>query len=194
MSPSQKANTRQTLPREFSPNPKQPPMYNPPPPVSPLKPIQNGFVQNQTQPHGKMNINNSNSGSPNLMQFTPSRPQPIVHTASSNAARSLLPQLNETSQGQLGPGPSAYPSGVSPPLTGASQQLVMSLNDEFRASKVMKVQQDAPDATQQETLAALQATGWDASQAAKQIAKDRAAKVDSLLRCVGCLAVETEGE
>ncbi|OXU26922.1 hypothetical protein TSAR_005569 [Trichomalopsis sarcophagae] len=184
VSPSQKMNTRQTLPREFSPNPKQPPMYNPPPPFSPLKPVQNGFVQNQTQSpqsghHGKLNVN----ASPNLMQFTPTRPQSSNQQAQPGAARSLLPQLNETTiNTQLGPGPSAYPSGVSPPLTGASQQLVMSLNDEFRASKVMKVQQEAQDASQQEALTALQATGWDASQAAKQIAKDRLIKVETLLR------------
>ncbi|XP_058805113.1 activated Cdc42 kinase Ack [Phymastichus coffea] len=181
-SPSQKVNTRQTLPREFSSNLKQPPQYNPPPPFSPLKPIQNGFVQNQTQPNKTVNVA---SGSPNLMQFTPSRPQvsqpqPV---GPSNAARSLLPQLNETMVNtQLGPGPSQYPSGASPPLTGASQQLVMSLNDEFRVSKVMKVQQETPDASQQEALAALQATGWDISQAAKQIIKDRLTKVETLSR------------
>lgn len=189
MSPLQKVATRQTLPREFSPNPKQPPMYNPPPPFSPLKPIENGFVQNPTCT-AKLNVNNAGGGScsPNLMQFTPTRPGQPQSQPQPNAVRSLLPQLNETTiNTQLAPGPAAYPSGISPPLTGASQQLVMSLNDEFRASKVMKVQQEAQDASQQEALTALQATGWDASQAAKQIAKDRVAKVESLMRSVSIL-------
>lgn len=83
---------------------------------------------------------------------------------------------------QLAPSTSAYPSGISPPLTGASQKLVMSLNDEFRASKVLKVKNDSNDASQEEILAALQATGWDASEAVKQIVRDRQAKVESLMR------------
>lgn len=176
MSQPQKMNTRQTLPREFSPNRKQPPQYNPPPPFSPLKPVQNGFVQNQTQSPGKVN------SSPNLMQFTPVRPQPSSQHPQTNTARSLFPQGNEIAVNNLVPSPSSTPGGVSPPLIGASQQLVMSLNDEFRASKVMKVQQEAKDASQQEALTALQATGWDTSQAAKQIIKDRLAKVESLMR------------
>ncbi|KAJ8668984.1 hypothetical protein QAD02_000243 [Eretmocerus hayati] len=188
-SPLHKVNTQyQTLPREFSPNPKQPPQYNPPPPppaFSPLKPVQNGFVQNQVQSN-KPNVNScANAGaSPCLMQFTPARPTTATSTPQLQpaAARSLLTQMNESAR--LSPGPAGYPSGggISPPLVGASQQLVMSLDDEFRASKVMKVQQEARDATQQEALAALQATGWDASQAARQIAKDRVAKVETLMR------------
>ena len=117
------------------------------------------------------------------MQFTPTRGPGPSSGSQPVAARSLLPQLNETTVNtQLGPGPSAYPSGASPPLTGAAQQLVMSLNDEFRASKIMKVRQETQDASQQEALAALQATGWDATQAAKQIVKDRQTKVETLLR------------
>lgn len=173
-------NTHQTLPRE-SPSRKQPPQYNPPPPFSPLKPIQNGLAQNQTQSPGKLN---TNSNSPNLMQFTPSRPQTSSHQPQSSTARSLFPQGNEIAVNNLMSVPSSTPGGVSPPLIGASQQLVMSLNDEFRASKVMKVQQEAQDASQQEALAALQATGWDTTQAAKQIVKDRLAKVESLMRFV----------
>ncbi|XP_014213199.1 tyrosine-protein kinase sid-3 isoform X2 [Copidosoma floridanum] len=184
---SQKSNARQTLPREFSPNPKQPPMYNPPPqpPFSPLKPIQNGFVQNpisSQQQHGKPNVNSS---SPNLMQFTPTRPASQPQHVYPNASRSLLPQLNDSTTPmsmQLVPGAASYPSGASPPLTGISQQLVMSLSDEFRAIKVMNVRQETHDASQQEALAALQATGWDAAQAAKQIVKDRIVKIETLLR------------
>ncbi|XP_043269607.1 activated CDC42 kinase 1 [Venturia canescens] len=182
----------QTLPRnyglqdhpcDFSPSLKQPPVYNPPPAWSPMKPQQNGFVPNQ-QITTKINAPPSQTGSPNLMQFTPTRPShQVASTSQSTAARSLLPQMNETVVNtQLAPSPTAYPSGASPPLTGASQQLVMSLNDEFRESKVLKVQMDAGDATRQEILAALQATGWDTNQAAKQISKDRQAKIDSLIR------------
>lgn len=182
----------QTLPRnyavqdhpcDFSPSLKQPPVYNPPPAWSPMKPVQNGFVQNQ---HLTVKINQSPNvpGSPNLMQFTPTR---IAQQGSSNpqpsSARSLLPLMNETVVNtQLAPVASAHPSGVSPPLTVASQQLVMSLNDEFRESKVLKVQMEAGDASRQEILAALQATGWDTNQAAKQINKDRQAKIESLIR------------
>ncbi|XP_051157619.1 activated Cdc42 kinase Ack [Leptopilina boulardi] len=195
------SNTRQghTLPRsfkqenpyDFSPSLKQPPVYNPPPAWSPLKPVQNGSNANQ------MTKSNTNvcANQSNLIQFTP--PTRVVQSPStshhhhhqqqqhstSSTARSLLPQLNETTiNTQLVPSTSAYPSGISPPLSGASKQLVMSLNDEFRASKVMKVQREVADASQQEVLAALQATGWDTAQAAKQISKDRQAKVDSLLR------------
>lgn len=116
------------------------------------------------------------------MQFTPVRPQGSSQQPQSTTARNLFPQGNEIAVNNLIPAPSSTPGGVSPPLTGASQQLVMSLNDEFRASKVMKVQQETQDASQQEALAALQATGWDATQAAKQIVKDRLAKVESLMR------------
>lgn len=182
----------QTLPRnyglqdhpcDFSPSLKQPPVYNPPPAWSPMKPQQNGFIPNQ-QIATKINGPPSQTGSPNLMQFTPTRPShQVASTSQPTAARSLLPQMNETVVNtQLAPSPTAYPSGASPPLTGASQQLVMSLNDEFRESKVLKVQMDAGDATRQEILAALQATGWDTNQAAKQISKDRQAKIDSLIR------------
>jgi len=73
---------------------------------------------------------------------------------------------------------------TSPPLTAASQQLVMSLSDEFRMSKIMKVQKETVDASQQEILAALQATGWDTNQAAKQITKDRQVKLENLMRYV----------
>ncbi|XP_057335774.1 activated Cdc42 kinase Ack isoform X1 [Microplitis mediator] len=178
-------NHSQTLPRnygtqvqdhpfDFSPSLKQPPVYNPPPAWSPMK-GQNGFKSNVQA---------------NLIQFTPTRspgPAAVPNTGTAaggpTSARSLLPLMNETVVNtQLAPSTSAYPSGVSPPLTGASQQLVMSLNDEFRASKVMKVQKDAGDASQKEILAALQATGWDTNQAAKQILKDRQAKVESLSR------------
>lgn len=189
--PSQ-SNVRQgqTLPRsfkketpyDFSPSLKQPPVYNPPPAWSPLKPVQNGFIPNQP---AKQNTNlcANQTRSPNLMQFTPTKISQPSTSHPSSTARSLLPQLNETTiNTQLAPSTSAYPSGISPPLSGASKQLVMSLNDEFRASKVMKVQKESSDASQQEILTALQATGWDTSEAAKQIFKDRQAKVDSLIR------------
>ncbi|XP_074113654.1 activated Cdc42 kinase [Cotesia typhae] len=164
-------NQSQTLPRnygtqvdhpfDFSPSLKQPPVYNPPPAWSPKTP--NGF---------------KNNAQANLIQFTPSR-----SPGAAGPARSLLPMMNETVVNtQLAPSTSAYPSGISPPLTGVSQQLVMSLNDEFRASKVMKVQKDTGDASQKEILAALQATGWDTNQASKQILKDRQAKIESLSR------------
>ncbi|XP_012282721.1 activated CDC42 kinase 1 isoform X2 [Orussus abietinus] len=168
----------QTLPRthplqdhpcDFSPSLKQPPVYNPPPAWSPLKPTQNGL--------GKANApaGATPSGAQGLTLFPATRPQTSV--------RGMLPQTGETTvDTRLAPATNAYPSGISPPLSGASQQLVMSLNDEFRASKVMKVQKEAADASQQEILAALQATGWDASQAARQIIKDRQAKIDSLVR------------
>ncbi|KAK0175437.1 hypothetical protein PV327_009188 [Microctonus hyperodae] len=192
-------NQSQTLPRnynttqetthhpfDFSPSLKQPPVYNPPPPAwSPLKPGQNGIINNNQ--HFKSNVNttptNKQSASPNLMHFTPTRINSGPNNSQPSTARSLLPQMNETViNTQLAPSTSVYPSGVSPPLTGASQQLVMSLNDEFRASKILKVQKDAGDASQREILAALQATGWDTNQAAKQIMKDRQAKIDSLTR------------
>ncbi|KAL7300434.1 hypothetical protein TKK_0006788 [Trichogramma kaykai] len=169
---------RQTLPREFSPSRKQPPSYNPPPPFSPMKPIQNGTA------HQKINVD-QNTNTASLMNFTPTRPvnqsSPVTNL---NLARNLLPQMNDSKpqQHQLVPAPSAYPGGASPPLTGVSQQLVMSLNDEFRASKVMKVQQEAQDASQQEALAALQATGWDTAEAARQIGRDRLAKIETLVR------------
>ncbi|XP_063989983.1 tyrosine-protein kinase sid-3 [Diachasmimorpha longicaudata] len=180
----------QTLPRnypqehpfDFSPSLKQPPVYNPPPTWSPMKSGQNGYSQN---PNLQRSISSpGQTGSPNLMHFTPTRPAPGPSGGhSAGAGRCLLPQMNETVVNtQLGTCAAAYPGGISPPLTGASQQLVMSLNDEFRASKIMKVQKDAVDASQQEILAALQATGWDTSQAARQIIKDRQAKIDNLTR------------
>ncbi|XP_043466888.1 serine/threonine-protein kinase par-1 [Leptopilina heterotoma] len=169
-------------PYDFSPSLKQPPVYNPPPAWSPLKPVQNGTVANQST-KSNTNVTGNQAGSSNLIQFTPTRVSQPSTSQPSATARSLLPQLNETTiNTQLVPSSSAYPSGVSPPLSGASKQLVMSLNDEFRASKVMKVQREVTDASQQEVLTALQATGWDTAQAAKQISKDRQAKVESLLR------------
>ncbi|KOC68004.1 Activated CDC42 kinase 1 [Habropoda laboriosa] len=168
-------------PCDFSPHLKQPPVYNPPPQAnwSPMKSVQNGLTQTQTTM--KSNI----ASSPNLLQLTQTNPphEGGVVTPQPSSTRCLPPQMTETVVNtQLAPSTSAYPSGVSPPLTAASQQLVMSLNDEFRANKVMKVQREAGDASQQEILTALQATGWDTSQAAKQILKDRQAKVESLVR------------
>lgn len=184
----------QTLPRavyaaqehpcDFSQSLKQPISYNPPPAYqptsrSPLKPLQNGFSHYSPGKNDSNAVTNQ-TGSPNLMQFTPTR---ISGQQQLSSARTLLPQLNETViNTQLAPSSSAYPPGISPPLTGASQQLVMSLNDEFRASKVMKVQKEAGDVAQQEVLSALQATGWDTNMAAKQIIKDRQAKIESLVR------------
>ncbi|CAK9818831.1 Activated Cdc42 kinase Ack [Anthophora quadrimaculata] len=168
-------------PCDFSPHLKQPPVYNPPPPAnwSPMKSVQNGLTQSQATTM-KSNL----TSSPNLLQLTHTNPpQEGVITPQASSTRCMPPQMIETVVNtQLAPSTSAYPSGVSPPLTAASQQLVMSLNDEFRANKVMKVQREAGDASQQEILTALQATGWDTSQAAKQILKDRQAKVESLVR------------
>lgn len=157
-------------PCDFSSYLKQPPVYNPPPPPvwSPLKSGQNGHVQNH-RPVTKCNL----SGPSNLLQAEPST---AVRNITGSAAISdvVAARANVLQVAQ-------HPVGTSPPLTGASQQLVMSLSDEFRASKIMKVQREAADASQQEVLAALQATGWDTNQAAKQIAKDRQAKIASLV-------------
>lgn len=161
----------QSHPCDFSPYLKQPPVYNPPPlppPTgawSPLKSSQNGCAQNQYSAT-KSNL----SGSSNLLQ----NEIPVRNVCGTSSANDLvktnLLQINQ------------YSTGTSPPLTAVSQQLVMSLSDEFRASKIMKVQREAADASQQEVLAALQATGWDTNQAAKQITRDRQAKVESLVR------------
>ncbi|CAL7942057.1 unnamed protein product [Xylocopa violacea] len=169
---------------DFSPHLKQPPVYNPPPPAtwSPMKSVQNELGPSQSAM--KCNLTSNLASSPNLLQLTHTNPpQEGAITLQASSARALPPQMTETViNTQLAPSASAYPSGVSPPLTAASQQLVMSLNDEFRASKVLKVQRETVDASQQEILTALQATGWDTSQAAKQILKDRQAKVESLVR------------
>lgn len=171
-------------PCDFSPHLKQPPVYNPPPPAtwSPMKSVQNDLGQGQTAM--KSNLASNLANSPNLLQLThTNQPQEGAMTLQASSTRCLPPQMTETVVNtQLAPSTSAYPSGVSPPLTAASQQLVMSLNDEFRANKVMKVQREAADASQQEILTALQATGWDTNQAAKQILKDRQAKIESLFR------------
>lgn len=156
---------------DFSPYLKQPPVYNPPPPPtwSPLKSDQNGYKQNHYST-SKCNL----SGPSNLLQTeTSSSAKNKSGSATTNDLAAVKVNLLQVNQHQ---------TGTSPPLTAASQQLVMSLSDEFRASRIMKVQKEAVDASQQEVLAALQATGWDTNQAAKQIAKDRQAKVESLVR------------
>ncbi|XP_017882806.1 uncharacterized protein LOC108626579 [Ceratina calcarata] len=168
-------------PCDFSPHLKQPPVYNPPPPAStwsPMKSVQNELGQGQSAI--KCNLASNLVNSPNLLQLAHTNPPQEGPQPSS--IRAMAPQMTETVVNtQLAPSASAYPSGVSPPLTAASQQLVMSLSDEFRANKVMKVQREV-DASQQEILTALQATGWDTNQAAKQILKDRQAKIESLVR------------
>ncbi|XP_033327373.1 activated Cdc42 kinase [Megalopta genalis] len=181
---AQQQQQQQQHPCDFSPHLKQPPVYNPPPPAwSPMKSVQNG-LQSQC-PVIKSNLPGNLANSPNLLQLAhTSAPQEIpMVPQQAPTVRAAIPQMKETVVNtQLAPSTSAYPSGISPPLTGPSQQLVMSLNDEFRASKVMKVQRETCDASQQEILTALQATGWDTNQAAKQILKDRQAKVESLVR------------
>lgn len=172
-------------PCDFSPHLKQPPMYNPPPPPttwSPMKSVSNELGQSQAAM--KSNLASNLVNNPNLLQITHTNPpQEGAMTLQQSSTRGLPPQMTETVVNtQLAPSTSAYPSGVSPPLTTASQQLVMSLNDEFRANKVMKVQRETSDASHQEILIALQATGWDTHQAAKQILKDRQAKIESLVR------------
>lgn len=172
-------------PCDFSPHLKQPPMYNPPPPPttwSPMKSVSNEL--GQVQAAMKSNLASNLVNNPNLLQITHTNPpQEGAMTLQQSSTRGLPPQMTETVVNtQLAPSTSAYPSGVSPPLTTASQQLVMSLNDEFRANKVMKVQRETSDASHQEILIALQATGWDTHQAAKQILKDRQAKIESLVR------------
>lgn len=157
---------------DFNPYVKQPPIYNPPPPPSTtqslLKSSQNGYVQ--SHPVAKCNL----SGPSNLLQ-----------AEASTSTRSALATLNDFAAVKVNLlQVNQHSVGTSPPLTAASQQLVMSLSDEFRASKVMKVQKDITDASQQEILAALQATGWDTNQAAKQIVKDRQAKLENLMRRV----------
>ncbi|XP_076235766.1 activated Cdc42 kinase isoform X2 [Calliopsis andreniformis] len=173
----------QSHPCDFSPHLKQPPVYNPPPPAwSPMKSVQNGLVQNQCSVM-KSNLATNLGNSPNLLQPVHTNVSQEATMVAQASSLRMPPQMNETVVNtQLAPSTSAYPSGVSPPLTAASQQLVMSLNDEFRANKVMKVQREAADASQQEILIALQATGWDTNQAAKQILKDRQAKIESLVR------------
>ncbi|XP_012228101.1 activated Cdc42 kinase Ack isoform X2 [Linepithema humile] len=157
---------------DFSPYLKQPPVYNPPPSSSarnPFKPGQNGYVQNHYSA-AKCNLN----GRSNMLQIETSmsanNTSGLITTNDLAAAKGNLLQIDQ------------HVVGTSPPLTATSQQLVMSLSDEFRASKIMKVQKEAADASQQEVLAALQATGWDTNQAAKQITKDRQAKVENLMR------------
>lgn len=172
-------------PCDFSPHLKQPPMYNPPPPPttwSPMKSVSNELGQGQAAMKSNLASNLVNNS--NLLQITHTNPpQEGAMTLQQSSTRGLPPQMTETVVNtQLAPSTSAYPSGVSPPLTTASQQLVMSLNDEFRANKVMKVQRETSDASHQEILIALQATGWDTHQAAKQILKDRQAKIESLVR------------
>lgn len=172
-------------PCDFSPHLKQPPMYNPPPPPttwSPMKSVSNELGQGQAAM--KSNLASNLVNNPNLLQITHTNPpQEGAMTLQQSSTRGLPPQMTETVVNtQLAPSTSAYPSGVSPPLTTASQQLVMSLNEEFRANKVMKVQRETSDASHQEILIALQATGWDTHQAAKQILKDRQAKIESLVR------------
>ncbi|KAL2742347.1 activated Cdc42 kinase Ack [Vespula maculifrons] len=173
----------QNHPCDFSPHLKQPPVYNPPPAWSPLKSVQNGFIRNQHTVM-KSNLTANQSGNPNVLQSVHNKPhQANAATSQTLPISNVQSHMNETVVNtQLAPSTSAYPSGVSPPLTGASQQLVMSLNDEFRATKIMRVQRDIADASQQEILAALQATGWDTAQAAKQIMKDRLVKLESLKR------------
>lgn len=154
---------------DFSPYLKQPPVYNPPPTPpawSPLKAGQNGYIQNHST--AKCNLMSKHA---NLQAETPRNT--AGSSGTSDVANTNL-QVANFHQQQL--------IGTSPPLTAASQQLVMSLNDEFRASRVMKVQKEAADASQQEVLAALQATGWDTNQAAKQITRDRLAKIENLMR------------
>lgn len=180
----------QNHPCDFSAHLKQPPVYNPPPAWSPLKSVQNGFIRNQ-HASTKSNLTaNQSCTSSNVLQSSVHSVK-THHQANAGTSqqqqtlpiRGLQSHMNETViNTQLAPSTSAYPSGVSPPLTGASQQLVMSLNDEFRATKIMRVQRDIADASQQEILAALQATGWDTAQAAKQIIKDRLVKLESLKR------------
>ncbi|KAL6430119.1 hypothetical protein ACFW04_007716 [Cataglyphis niger] len=156
---------------DFSPYLKQPPVYNPPPPPtwSSLKSDQNGYMQNHYSTT-KCNL----SGPSNLLQTeTSSSAKNKSGSTTTNDLAAVKVNLLQVNQHQ---------TGTSPPLTAASQQLVMSLSDEFRASRIMKVQKEAGDASQQEVLAALQATGWDTNQAAKQIAKDRQAKIESLVR------------
>ncbi|KAI4479907.1 hypothetical protein M0804_010646 [Polistes exclamans] len=176
-------NTLQSHPCDFSPHLKQPPVYNPPPAWSPLKSVQNGFIRNQNAVM-KSNLTANQGGNPNVLQSVHTKPHQVNSATSQTLPiRNVQSHMNETViNTQLAPSTSAYPSGVSPPLTGASQQLVMSLNDEFRATKVMRVQRDIENASQQEILAALQATGWDTAQAAKQIMKDRLVKIESLKR------------
>ncbi|XP_046819470.1 activated Cdc42 kinase Ack [Vespa crabro] len=174
----------QNHPCDFSPHLKQPPVYNPPPAWSPLKSVQNGFIRNQ-HTATKSNLTANQSGNSNVLQSVHIKSPHQTNAATSQTLpiRNVQSHMNETViNTQLAPSTSAYPSGVSPPLTGASQQLVMSLNDEFRATKIMRVQRDIADASQQEILAALQATGWDTAQAVKQIMKDRLVKLESLKR------------
>lgn len=151
-------------PCDFSSYLKQPPVYNPPPAWNPLKSSQNGYVQNH-YPSTKCNL----SGVSNLLQ-----PDASTSTRNMSGPMNDIAKINT----QI----NQHSVGTSPPLTAASKQLVMSLSDEFRASKIMKVQRDAVGASQQEVLAALQATGWDTNQAAKQILKDRQVKIESLMR------------
>lgn len=157
---------------DFSPYLKQPPVYNPPPPPapawSPFRSGQNGYVQN----HCSIAKSNIMSKHANLQAETSRNTAGL--TEMSDVAKMNLQIINQQQQQQS--------TGTSPPLTAASQQLVMSLNDEFRASRVMKVQKEAADASQQEVLAALQATGWDTNQAAKQITRDRQVKIERLVR------------
>nr|CAD7400794.1 unnamed protein product [Timema cristinae] len=62
---------------------------------------------------------------------------------------------------------------ASPPLNSSSEKLVMSLNREFSSGKVCGLLREVGDAREEESLAALQATGWDVVAAAKNIKLDR---------------------
>nr|CAD7454807.1 unnamed protein product [Timema tahoe] len=62
---------------------------------------------------------------------------------------------------------------ASPPLNSSSEKLVMSLNREFSSGKVCGLLREVGDAREEESLAALQATGWDVAAAARNIKLDR---------------------
>ncbi|KAG5345972.1 ACK1 kinase, partial [Acromyrmex heyeri] len=156
---------------DFSSYLKQPPTYTPPPaPLttrSLLKSSQNDYMQSHN-PAIKCNL---------------SRPSNLLQAETSTSTKSTLTTLNDFAAAKVNLlQVNQHSACTSPPLTAASQQLVMSLSDEFRMSKIMKVQKETVDASQQEILAALQATGWDTNQAAKQITKDRQVKLENLMR------------
>ncbi|KYM94508.1 Activated CDC42 kinase 1 [Cyphomyrmex costatus] len=156
---------------DFSSFLKQPPTYTPPPaPLttrSSLKSSQNDYMQSHN-PTTKCNL---------------SRPSNLLQAEASTSTKSAITTLSDFDAAKVNLlQANQHTLCTSPPLTTASQQLVMSLSDEFRVSKIMKVQKETIDASQQEILAALQATGWDTNQAAKQIMKDRQVKLENLMR------------
>ncbi|KAK7794773.1 hypothetical protein R5R35_004117 [Gryllus longicercus] len=141
--------------------------------------IKTPSVHSETRPSSTVFLEQSSSSESNSAGFLPGLSKPGVRNQE-QVGNGLSPAsgdggggCGDNCGGDGGGGGILGMQESSQLLNPDTYRLVMSLSGEFRAGKVAQLTAEVGDAREEESLAALQATGWDVASAARRIKLDR---------------------